>query len=59
MKHVKSLALCLLALAITFNTQNLISDPYFWIFPILALTECVELLLDRLPKKNASIPEQA
>ena len=43
MKHVKSLALCLLALAITFNTQNLISDPYFWIFPILALVFGVPL----------------
>lgn len=57
--HWATKLLCLLALAITFNTQNLISDPYFWIFPILALTECVELLLDRLPKKNAFIPEQA
>lgn len=57
--HWATKLLCLLALAITFNTQNLISDPYFWIFPILALIECVELLLDRLPKKNASIPEQA
>lgn len=57
--HLATKLLCLLALAITFNTQNLISDPYFWIFPILALIECVELLLDRLPKKNASIPEQA
>lgn len=57
--HLATKLLCLLALAITFNTQNLISDPYFWIFPILALIECVELLLHRLPKKNASIPEQA
>lgn len=57
--HWATKLLCLLALAITFNTQNLISDPYFWIFPILALIEWVELLLDRLPKKNASIPEQA
>ena len=29
----------LLTLAITFNTQNLISDPYLWMFPMMALTE--------------------
>lgn len=30
---------CLAALAATFNTENLITNPYFWLFPILALTE--------------------
>lgn len=27
------------ALAVTFNTENLITNPFFWLFPILALTE--------------------
>lgn len=56
--HIVTKLLCLLALAITFNTQNLISDPYFWIFPIMALIECVGCLIDRLQKKNASAPGQ-
>lgn len=31
--------LALLAiLAVTFNTQNLITNPYFWLFPMMALT---------------------
>lgn len=30
---------CLVTLAATFNTENLITNPYFWLFPILALTE--------------------
>ncbi len=30
---------CLAALAVTFNTENLITNPFFWLFPILALTE--------------------
>lgn len=29
----------LAALAVTFNTENLITNPFFWLFPILALTE--------------------
>ena len=49
--HVVSKLACLLALFITFNTQNLIADPYFWIFPILALIESVGLLLDRIQKR--------
>lgn len=43
---------CLTALAVTFNTQNLIADPYFWIFPIMALIESVGLLLERIQKRR-------
>ena len=56
--HLVTKLLCLLALAVTFNTQNLISDPYFWIFPIMALIECVGCLIDRQPKQSVSVPEQ-
>lgn len=56
--HIVTKFLCLLALAVTFNTQNLISDPYFWIFPIMALIECVGCLIDRQPKQSVSVPEQ-
>ena len=56
--HIVTKLLCLLALAVTFNTQNLISDPYFWIFPIMALIECVGCLIDRQPKQSVSVPEQ-
>lgn len=40
---------CLAALAATFNTENLITNPYFWLFPILALTEGL------LPLANAPL----
>lgn len=29
----------LLALAVTFNTQNLVSDPFLWMFPMMATVE--------------------
>lgn len=29
----------LLILAMSFNTQNLITDPYFWLFPMMAVTD--------------------
>ena len=41
----------LLTLAITFNTQNLISDPYLWMFPIMALTEGLYDGVNTLKKK--------
>ena len=41
----------LLTLAITFNTQNLISDPYLWMFPIMALTEGLYDGINTLKKK--------
>ena len=50
--HVVSKLVCLLALAITFNTQNLISEPYLWIFPIMALVECVGELPARIASKK-------
>lgn len=50
--HVVSKLVCLLALAITFNTQNLISEPYLWIFPIMALVECVGELPARIAFKK-------
>lgn len=50
--HVVSRLVCLLALAITFNTQNLIAEPYLWIFPIMALTECVGELPARFASKK-------
>lgn len=39
----------LLILFMSFNTQNLIADLYFWLFPIMALTERV---LPKLPKRK-------
>lgn len=50
--HVVSKLVFLLALAITFNTQNLIAEPYLWIFPIMALTECVGELPRRIASKK-------
>ena len=44
-------AVSLLTLAITFNTQNLISDPYLWIFPMMALTEGLYDGINTLKKK--------
>ena len=41
----------LLTLAITFNTQNLISDPYLWMFPMMALTEGLYDGINTLKKK--------
>ena len=35
------------ALAATFNTENLITNPYLWLFPILVLTEELLPLLSR------------
>lgn len=40
----------LVALAATFNTENLITNPYLWLFPILALTESLLPLLERRTK---------
>ena len=42
---------CLVTLAATFNTENLITNPYFWLFPILALTEGL-LPLANAPTRN-------
>ena len=42
---------CLVTLAATFNTENLITNPYFWLFPTLALTEGL-LPLANAPRKN-------
>ena len=50
--HPVSKLACLLALAVTFNTQNLISEPYLWIFPIMALIEAVGTLPGRLVSKK-------
>lgn len=41
----------LLTLAITFNTQNLITDPYLWIFPMMALVEGLGALAGILKKQ--------
>lgn len=41
----------LLTLAITFNTQNLISDPYLWMFPMMALTEGLGEGINTLKKR--------
>lgn len=32
-------AVCLAALALSFNTQNLVADVWLWVFPVMALTE--------------------
>ena len=41
-----------LALVVTFNTQNLVSDPFLWIFPIMATTEGIHALVARFQTKN-------
>ena len=45
----------LLALAITFNTQNLISDPFLWIFPMMATVEALGSLWGRSLNKRNSV----
>ena len=40
----------LAALAVTFNTENLITNPFFWLFPILALIEGLLPLFAGKPK---------
>lgn len=49
--HLPMKLVCLATLAATFNTENLITNPYFWLFPILALTEGL-LPLANAPRKN-------
>ena len=49
--HLPMKLVCLVTLAATFNTENLITNPYFWLFPILALTEGL-LPLANAPAKN-------
>ena len=49
--HLPMKLVCLVTLAATFNTENLITNPYFWLFPILALTEGL-LPLANAPRKN-------
>lgn len=43
----------LVTLAVTFNTQNLASDPFLWIFPIMAMTEGILEFLPKIAKKQA------
>lgn len=45
----------LLTLAITFNTQNLISDPFLWIFPMMATVEALGSLWGRSRNKRNSV----
>ena len=42
--------IALAALAVTFNTENLITNPFFWLFPILALLEGLLPLFAGKPK---------
>lgn len=41
----------LVILFIPFNTQNVIADMFFWLFPVMALTEKSLIHLDQLKKK--------
>ena len=43
---------CFVGLLITFNTQNLIADPFFWLFPMMALTEHLLVRLETLRQKR-------
>lgn len=49
--HLLMKLTCLVTLAATFNTENLITNPYFWLFPILALTEGLLPLANAPTKK--------
>lgn len=42
----------LLILAMAFNTENLITDPYFWLFPMMAMTERVQPALAQMLSKR-------
>jgi len=42
----------LLTLFMSFNTQNLIANVYFWLFPMMALTERGLPMLKKLTKKE-------
>ena len=44
--------LCFLGLLVTFNTQNFITDPFFWLFPIMVMTEDILLWLARIGQKR-------
>ena len=44
-------AVLLAALFLSFNTQNLVADVFFWLFPVMALTERV---LPRLKAPGAA-----
>lgn len=44
--------LLLAALFLSFNTQNLIADVFFWLFPMMALTERGAPVLDALMRKG-------
>ena len=44
--------LSLAALAVTFNSENLITNPIFWLFPILVLTEGLLPLFGRKPREG-------
>lgn len=43
----------LAALAVAFNSENLITNPIFWLFPILCLTEGLLPLFGRKPQEGA------
>ena len=44
-RHLIGNLLLLMILFMSFNTQNLTADVFFWLFPMMALTEkCVPML---------------
>ena len=52
-RHWAMNLLLMLILFVPFNTQNVIADMFFWMFPMMALSEQCLMLMDRIfPKKN-------
>ena len=52
-RHWAMNLLLMLILFVPFNTQNVMADMFFWMFPMMALSEQCLMLLDRIfPKKN-------
>ena len=52
-RHWAMNLLLMLILFVPFNTQNVMPDMFFWLFPMMALSEQCLMLMDRIfPKKN-------
>ena len=52
-RHWAMNMMLMLILFVPFNTQNVMADMFFWMFPMMALSEQCLMLMDRIfPKKN-------
>ena len=51
-RHILVNLACFVGLLITFNTQNFIADPFFWLFPMMALTEYLLARIEALRQKR-------